>query len=177
MKKLLQTLAVKAGKLSIALSTAAIILSPTMTQADELQELRERFVKLTQTSDFATVFKVGHKLVAMTEAQLGAGHIRHIRHLDRLANEYMYIGMKDKTEALLKKAIALAEAKQGKASVSTLESRANLGILYIGLHKLKEAKEQFEAAAAISEKIYGADHLETRIMKSNLSWINSRVQG
>lgn len=174
MRKRLQTLTRITGKLAIALSTAVIILTPAITQADELQELRERFVKLTQSSDFATVFKVGHKLVAMTEAKLGAGHVRHIRHIDRLANEYMYIGMKDKTEALLKKAISLAESKQGKNSVSALESRANLGILYIGLNRLIEAKEQFETAAAISEKVYGADHLETRIMKSNLAWINKR---
>lgn len=153
---------------TLALSTALIISAPA-AQADELEGLKKQFSNYYEIGDFKNIFKTGHTIEAIAKAKLGDGHVRHIKALDRLANSYKIIGMKKKAEELLMVALAAAEAKHGKESRPALETRASLGFLFAGQNRLEDAKKQFVAAIAISEKINGADHLETRVMRNNLS--------
>ncbi len=171
MKHLTKAIA-KGGKniaFAIALSTAAIALTPTSSFADELEATKLSFSKSYQYGHFKKIFMFGHKYEALTKAKLGEGHERHIKSLDRLANSYRIIGRNKNAEGLLLKALALAEAKHGKDSKPVLETRSSLGFIYVTQNRKDEAIAQFKAASEISEKVYGAGHLETEIMKSNLA--------
>ena len=153
---------------TLALSTALILSAPA-AQADELEGLKQKFSNYYEVGDFKNIFKTGHTIEAIAKAKLGEGHVRHIKALDRLANSYKIIGMKKKAEELLMKALTAAETKHGKESRPVLETHASLGFLYVGQNRLEDAKKQFMTASAISEKLNGADHLETKVMKSNLA--------
>ncbi len=154
---------------TLAISATAVMMSAPVAQADELEGLKQKFSHYYEIGDFKNIFKTGHTIEAVAKAKLGEGHVRHIKALDRLANSYKIIGMKKKAEELLMKALTTAEAKHGKESRPVLETRASLGFLYVGQNRKEDAQKQFMAAVAISEKINGADHLETKVMKNNLS--------
>ncbi len=159
----------KAIALAVAVTAACSFASPSVTQAGEIEDLRHQFSQQFQFGKFKETFATLGKMEALVRAENGAGHERHIRILDRMANQFLIIGRKKNAEGLLLKALALAEAKHGKESKPALQTRSSLGVLYVGQNRKDEAKKQFEAASAIAEKVYGPDDMETVIMKNNLT--------
>ncbi|MGH1350901.1 MAG: tetratricopeptide repeat protein [Methyloligellaceae bacterium] len=166
---------VKTGKalaLAIAITAIGSFSLPSSSQAGEIEDLRDQFGKQYERGQFKEIFATLGKMEALVKAKHGEGSERHVKVLDRLANQFKVIGRKKNAEGVLLKAIALAEGKLGKDSKSVLQSRSSLGILYVGQNRIDEAKKQFELASAIAEKVYGPDDMETKIMKNNLKLLS-----
>lgn len=161
----------KAIALAVAVSAATLVSTP-QAQADEIEKLKQDFSMYYQLGKFKDILVTGHKMEAIVKAKLGEGHERHIKILDRLANQYKVIGRKEVAEKFLMQAIALADAKHGKDSKLALIPRHSLGVMYVGQDRKADAKKQFEEAVAIAEKVYGADDMETVVMKNNLAMIS-----
>ncbi len=163
----------KAIALAVAVSAATLVTLPAPhAQADELAELKKTFAIQYQYGKFKEILMTLHKMEATAKAAFGEGHERHIRVMDRLANQYKIIGRKEISEKFLKGAIALADAKHGKESKIALIPRHSLGVLYVGQDRKDDAKKMFQEALAISEKVFGADDMETIVMKNNLAMIS-----
>ncbi len=166
---------VKTGKalaLAVALTAISSFSIPSSSQAGEIEDLKQAFSAQYQKGQFKKIFGTLMKMEALVKAKHGEGSERHIKVLDRMANQFKIIGRKKNAEGVLLKALALAEGKIGKDSKPVLQTRSSLGILYVGQNKMDEAKKQFEMASAIAEKVYGPDDLETRIIKNNFKLLS-----
>ncbi len=162
---------VKPIALAVALSAASLMSMP-QAQADELATLKEKFAIQYQYGKFKDILTTLHTMEATAKAKFGEGHERHIRILDRLANQYKIIGRKKISEKFLMQAISLADSKHGKDSKLALIPRHSLGVLYVGQARKDDAKKMFEAAVAIATKVHGADDMETIAMKNNLAMVS-----
>lgn len=139
--------------------------------AEEVSVLKKEYIVLHQRGNSKTLINAGEKIVEAMKVQFGEGHVRHIKMLDRLAYVYMKNGKNKRSEELLLTALKLAETKHGKESVPALETHSSLAFLYKRQNKRDEALRHLEAAVQALEKVRGEDHLETRVMKNNLAWM------
>ncbi len=156
---------------TIAISATAITLLANTAKADEIEPLQKEFARYYELGQFKKMFQTGHKLEKIIEAKLGAGHIKHIKALDRLANTYLMIGRKQISEKLLMKALKLSIEKHGEVSQTVLHTRASLGFIYMRQNRPGDAEKQFAKAIELSEKLNGPDHVETEVMRNNHAWL------
>jgi tetratricopeptide (TPR) repeat protein len=120
---------------------------PDTKSIDRAQALEMLGVLYAQRGEMAEAMEPLEEAIALFEAEpeVEAEHLSGL--LSNVAGVAQRLGRFDQAESLLRRSLAAA-AERGPLSRSAVIAHYNLGGFYLGLHRLEDARREYEAARA-----------------------------
>ncbi|MBN2399506.1 MAG: tetratricopeptide repeat protein [Candidatus Aminicenantes bacterium] len=103
------------------------------------------------------------------ETELKGQSLVQARLMDAMGNVYVSLGLYNKAEILLEKALGIREKRLQRDHPDVATALNNLALLYKNQGRYKEAEPLYRRALAIREKTLGASHADVATSLNNLA--------
>ena len=143
---------------------AAALGSAQTVQNDEATRLSAQAVKLFKEKKYAEAAPIAETVVKLRTQEAGANHLKTGEALRNLGFIQIAAGNRDKAEEALEKAAAIYRAQTDlnkDSQVQLAQMLETVGFYKFEKRKIEKAREFYQAALELREKIHGADALET----------------
>ncbi|MEH0158593.1 tetratricopeptide repeat protein [Limibacter armeniacum] len=134
-------------------------------------ELNQQINELCRAGKYTEASAFAEQYLAQAAEKLGTKHPHYLEALKWTINIYKKANLNDKAETGYQELLYLKEQSEGKDSSSYAQTLNNLGLLYFGLERYKEAEPLFESALEIVTLAPGKEHPYYIRTKNNLAML------
>ena len=117
------------------------------------------------------------KALTIKEKVLGTEHPSTATSYNNIGTVYDSQGAYDKALEYYFKALAIQEKVLGTENPDTATSYNNIGAVYYNQGAYDKALEYYFKALTIREKVLGPDHQKTKLVRENIDWVRSKLNG